>query len=258
MSTTINETYTLAHTAQCKLKLAANRPDRNLRFLIGHAFTYDKLMLKIVEIEERGMRDPVQELPKTSQPRRISFGAAKEPEKVSKAAGRRSPPPPQRMTEAQVHGGDDGSDSEKTDSDDEVFDDHNDEEEGGLGLSKTTSRIAQPPSQRQPEPELEPEPEPEHHPTHLNQFDEESSSSSEEEYERSPLTPPSDEDLAVMMKDADGDEALADLYESVRNCSCHGVPSDKAPKIERAWEVPQKEEGMGMGGPRVAVVQVAA
>jgi len=44
-------TYTLAHTAQCKLKLAANRPDRNLRFVLGHAFTLDNLMLRIVEIE---------------------------------------------------------------------------------------------------------------------------------------------------------------------------------------------------------------
>ena len=259
-TTTINETYTLAHTAQCKLKLAANRPDRNLRFLIGHAFTYDKLMLKIVEIEERGMRDQVQELPRNGQQqkeRRVSFGAAKEPEKVTKAAGRRSPPPPPtKMDEV---------DSEKTDSDDEVFDAYDEDEgedAGGLGLSKTTSRIAQPPSQQQPEPEPQPEPEsaPSQHPTHVNQFDEEtSSSSSEEEYEelRSPLTPPSDADLAVMMKDdADGDEALVDLYESVRGCSCHGVPSDKAPRIERAWEVPADKQKEGM--PRVAVVQVVA
>jgi hypothetical protein len=49
-------TYTLAHTAQCKLKLAANRPDRNLRFVLGHAFTLDNLMLRIVEIENNGAK----------------------------------------------------------------------------------------------------------------------------------------------------------------------------------------------------------
>ena len=49
-------TYTLAHTAQCKLKLAANRPDRNLRFVLGHAFTLDNLMLRIVEIENQSAK----------------------------------------------------------------------------------------------------------------------------------------------------------------------------------------------------------
>ncbi|KIW15302.1 hypothetical protein PV08_05347 [Exophiala spinifera] len=46
-------TYTLAHTAQCKLRLAAKRTDRDLRFILGHAFTLDNLMLRIVEIENR-------------------------------------------------------------------------------------------------------------------------------------------------------------------------------------------------------------
>lgn len=54
-------TYTLAHTAQCKLKLAANRPDRNLRFVLGHAFTLDNLMLRIVEIENKGAKSAFEE-----------------------------------------------------------------------------------------------------------------------------------------------------------------------------------------------------
>src|SRR5437764_15303800 len=45
------ETYILAHTARCKLQMAADKPDRNLRFILGHAFTFDKLMCRIVEIE---------------------------------------------------------------------------------------------------------------------------------------------------------------------------------------------------------------
>ncbi|RMZ82079.1 hypothetical protein DV737_g2229, partial [Chaetothyriales sp. CBS 132003] len=48
-----HETYRIAHTARCKLHLAANRPDRNLRFILGHAFTLDNLLLRIVEIENR-------------------------------------------------------------------------------------------------------------------------------------------------------------------------------------------------------------
>ncbi|RMZ83119.1 hypothetical protein DV738_g1261, partial [Chaetothyriales sp. CBS 135597] len=45
------DTYRIAHTARCKLQLAANRPDRDLRFILGHAFTLDNLLLRIVEIE---------------------------------------------------------------------------------------------------------------------------------------------------------------------------------------------------------------
>ncbi|EXJ64380.1 hypothetical protein A1O7_00716 [Cladophialophora yegresii CBS 114405] len=58
---TTSSTYTLAHTAQCKLKLAANRPDRNLRFVLGHAFTLDNLMLRIVEIENRSAKSLFEE-----------------------------------------------------------------------------------------------------------------------------------------------------------------------------------------------------
>ena len=52
-----NMTYKVAHSAQCKLNLAANRPDRNLRFVLGHAFTLDKVLLRIVEIENQSAKD---------------------------------------------------------------------------------------------------------------------------------------------------------------------------------------------------------
>ena len=44
-------TYALAHSARCKLALSANRPDRNLRMVLGHAFALDNLLVRIVEIE---------------------------------------------------------------------------------------------------------------------------------------------------------------------------------------------------------------
>lgn len=44
-------TYALAHSARCKLYLSANRPDRNLRMVLGHAFALDNLLVRIVEIE---------------------------------------------------------------------------------------------------------------------------------------------------------------------------------------------------------------
>jgi hypothetical protein len=51
------QTYSVAHSAQCKLNLAANRPDRNLRYVLGHAFTLDKVLLRIVEIENESAKD---------------------------------------------------------------------------------------------------------------------------------------------------------------------------------------------------------
>ncbi|KEF58706.1 uncharacterized protein A1O9_06632 [Exophiala aquamarina CBS 119918] len=52
-SLTTVSTYSLAHTAQCKLKLSAKRGDRDLRFILGHAFTLDNVMLRIMEIENQ-------------------------------------------------------------------------------------------------------------------------------------------------------------------------------------------------------------
>lgn len=49
-------TYSLAHTAQCKLKLSAKRGDRDLRFILGHAFTLDNVMLRIMEIENNNAK----------------------------------------------------------------------------------------------------------------------------------------------------------------------------------------------------------
>ena len=65
-SPTTKQTYLIAHSAQCKLNLAANRPDRNLRFVLGHAFTLDKVLLRIVEIENKTASDELD----TDQPDR--------------------------------------------------------------------------------------------------------------------------------------------------------------------------------------------
>lgn len=47
----LKEAYTLAHTAQCRLNIEASRPDRNLRYVVGHLMHYESLRLRIVEIE---------------------------------------------------------------------------------------------------------------------------------------------------------------------------------------------------------------
>jgi hypothetical protein len=52
-------TYALAHSARCKLHLSANRPDRNLRMVLGHAFALDNMLVRIVEIENQSAKDEV-------------------------------------------------------------------------------------------------------------------------------------------------------------------------------------------------------
>ena len=47
----LREAYTLAHTAQCRLQMEASRPDRKLRFVVGHLMHYESMRLRIVEIE---------------------------------------------------------------------------------------------------------------------------------------------------------------------------------------------------------------
>ncbi|KAK6374392.1 hypothetical protein LTR64_002501 [Lithohypha guttulata] len=49
---TDHQTFALAHSAQCKLNMSARHPDRNLRFLLGHAFLLDKALYRVAEIEE--------------------------------------------------------------------------------------------------------------------------------------------------------------------------------------------------------------
>ena len=144
------QTYVVAHTAQCKLKLAADRPDRNLRFLLGHAFTFDKVMYRIAEIEGMGHVADDEPLPKKDEAaaaggkeRRVSFhdNSAKPTGDLMSVGtgatgittGRRSPPPPKATANS--------DDGDKTDSDD----DYDDGEEDGFGLTRFQSASAQQP-----------------------------------------------------------------------------------------------------------------
>lgn len=231
-----NEAYKLAHTARCKLHMAAKEPDRNLRFLLGHAFTLDKLMLRVAEIETSSDEDEVMEddgadLPRCTrgeQPRRASVTfkdnsnrpSGELRQEVEPGNGgvntRRRSPPPARFE----HLDDTDSDS----SNDEYFED---EEEDGAGLQRFESAAAQPP----------------------RMIDDEGSDEGEDE----PVSPPgfTEEELKTITE-GEVNEELAHLYEKVAGCPCHGV---KGPPAEKVWEVPQKD---GAHGPRLAVIQVEA
>ena len=234
-----NEAYKVAHTARCKLNIAAKEPDRNLRFLLGHAFTLDKLMLRVAEIETSSdssddeMDTDTADLPRCTrgeQPRRASVtfkdnsnrpsGELRQEVEPGNGAvnNRRRSPPPARFE----HLDDTDSDS----SNDEYFEDE-DENEDGAGLQRFESAAAQPPRMIEDE------------------------GSDEEEDE--PASPPgfTDDELKTITE-GEANEELAELYEKVAGCPCHGV---KGPAAGKVWEVPHKP---GVQGPRMAVIQVAA
>lgn len=213
------ETIRLAHTARCKLQMAADHPDRNLRFILGHAFTLDKIRLRIaeIEIESSDEEDDFQE-PTAGRERRVSFrGNSPRPAATDR---KRSPPPDQF-----AHLEDTDSDS----GDEEEEEDVEEEEDNGLSLRRFESASAKPP-----------------------QMIDDDSSSSDEDEPRSP--PPMTEEELKSLTGGDSDTDLAAAYNRVAGCPCHGHHVD-APKVDKVWEVPQK---LGEHGGRLAVVQVMA
>ncbi|KAF9732793.1 hypothetical protein PMIN01_09651 [Paraphaeosphaeria minitans] len=216
----LRETLSIAHTAECKLHLAVNRPDRDLRFMLGHALTLDSVSLRLVEIEKEAatIRQP-------SHATNIKFQAA--PNGPTK---RRTSPPPNRL--AEMHASDD--DEEDEDADDYAS---SDDEQDELSLMRFPSGSAKPPLQEPPD--LVPSGE----------------DSSDEEDPPSPELP-SEEVLRDIMK-GDGDAGLVSAYAGVEKCPCHGRQAD-APRIQRMWEIPAREGEKRADGVRVAVAEVAA
>lgn len=239
-----NETYTLAHTVQCKLKMAADKPDRNLRFILGHAITFDKIMCRIVEIENE--RESTTSMPEhddhVSTERRVSFTdnsdrptgplrqEVKPPTKKG-AKGARAPSPPPNPNVAHM--------DDLSDSDDHAFEDDEDADDPSLSLSRTISANARPP------PNLVPS---------------DGDSSDEDEELTSPPWVPSHAVLETIMEE-EGDEMLAGLYEDIRKCGCQNTVDQRAPPIAKVWEVPQpaaEKHGKGVKQVRTAVVQIQA
>jgi len=234
-----NETYTLAHTVQCKLRMAADKPDRNLRFILGHAITFDKIMCRIVEMENERASIPSHDDP-VSTGRRVSFKDNNarptdllrqevEPPTKKGAQGARAPSPPPDPNVA--HMGD------SDDEDDHPFEEDEDADDPSLSLSRTISASARPP------PNLVPS---------------DGDSSDEDDEPTSPPWVPSNAVLETIIEE-EGDEMLAGLYEGIRKCRCQNDVDQRAPPIAKAWEVPQpvlEKAGKGVKQIRMAVVQI--
>ncbi|KAI7153147.1 hypothetical protein KC349_g8558 [Hortaea werneckii] len=229
----LKEAYSLAHSAQCRLNIEASRPDRNLRFVVGHLMHYESLRLRIVEIEHDISRD--QRAKAVQFQERMSAGQQKASEGESRLRSqpstgdlrnqqhlRKSPPPPQ-------------SSAAQDDEDDDLPDDllaHDDDEEEDLGLQRFPSGSARPP---QPPPDLEPD----------DDEDED-----EDDYDPPSPEEPSEAALHFAMRNQPN-EQLAKSYRQVRGCPCH---RSQAPAIDRLWEL--RDEKAAEGRTR-AVVEVA-
>jgi len=235
------DTYSLAHTARCKLHIAADRPDRDLRFVLGHAFTLDNVMLRVVEIEkentvkydpeqdEKDMSEWNQRVHATRPPlggfgeRRVSFQNTGR--SLGSFSGRnRSPPAPPK---ADVSSSEDEDDDDDDDRDDRLIEEDEDSDDDDLSLRRFASGAARPP----------------------RLVDDESDSDSEDEDE--PVSPegmPSDAELQRICSGPESKE-LKGLYGDVKSCPCHGH-DQSAPGVQKVWEWPKK-----VGDKTIAVVQ---
>ncbi|CAK4022844.1 Hypothetical predicted protein [Lecanosticta acicola] len=200
----LHEAYTLAHTAQCRLQMEASRPDRKLRFVVGHLLHYESMRLRIVEIEH--------DISKRQRARSVTFQGAghidnRLQHKPSTAQlGRKSPPPTASTYD--------------DDEDDDLDDMRDDEEDAGLSLQRFPSRSSRPP----------------------DMVPDEEDDDDEDEDDEEPISPhePDAETLEKCVK-GEGNEVYASMYEGVRKCRCHGKTD--APSFDRMWELPPDQQG---------------
>lgn len=225
----LKEAYTMAHSAKCRLHMEADRPERNLRFVVGHLMHYESLRLRIVEIEH--------DISKNERAKAVAFkgtGHVSKPEtglrKISSSgqlAGRRSPPPPADY----VYGDEENDDNDEDDDDPWSGGDDEDEDEESLGLQRFPSGSSRPP---RPAPGLLP--------------DEEGDDDDDPE----PISPeePDQATLEAIIKGA-GNTDMANMYNGMTKCVCH--KKQDAPQFENFWELPVKD---GAEGRTRAIAQV--
>lgn len=113
----LQEAYQLAHSAECRLRISTDRPDRNLRVVVGHLLHYESLRLRIVEIEH--------DISKNERARVARSQGAGQP----KSATQRPSSPPEQ------------ADGEVTDSDDEDMTDSDHDDE--LELTRFDTNVPQ-------------------------------------------------------------------------------------------------------------------
>lgn len=192
------EVYRLAHTAECRLQMAANAKTRDLRFVVGHLMHYESLRLRIVEIEH--------DIGRSQRAKAVQFKGTGDLKKKPSTGqlGRKSPPPPPNNNIP-------GLDKE---DEDDLSDSASDDEDGeDLGLMRFPSGSARPPP-------LEPD------------YGDDDDDDSDE-----PVSPeePDQASLEHAIKGQSND-LLASYYNDTKQCPCHG--KTQAESFDRVWELP--------------------
>ncbi len=219
----LKEAYSLAHSAECRLAMEANRPERNLRFVVGHLMHYESLRLRIVEIEHDISRSQRAKAVAFKGTGHVESGLRRKPS-TGQLGGRRSPPPT-TYNPAQ--------DPEIDDDDPWSGGEDEEDEDQSLGLQRFPSGAARPP---QPPPDLV-------------QDDDDY-----DDYDDEPESPeePDQATLEEILK-TEGRTDYVNMYDGVRKCPCH--KHQDAPMFEKMWELPQSEKDAKDGVTR-AVAQV--
>lgn len=219
----LREVYSLAHTAECRLQMAAGRSNRDLRFVVGHLMHYESLRLRIVEIEHdigKGHRA------KAVQSRRTGHveGQPLRHKPSNGHLGTRSPP-------SSAISDDGGNDGGHDDSDDSEGVEDVDGEDDSLGLRRFSASGPKPPAL----------------------YDDDLDEADDEDDD---LVSPEESDQATLERTlkSPADDKLTNAYDGVRKCPCHGHTD--APAFEQMWELPH-EQGDKDGVTR-AIAQVAA
>ena len=213
----LKEAYKMAHSAQCRLQMEASRPERNLRFVVGHLMHYEDVRLRIVEIEHDISMSQRASAVKFKGTGHVSTAETLEVTKkpsTGQLGGRKSPPPP--PVEYDPYEDDEVDDEDPWSGGDE------DEGEEDLGLQRFPSGSARPPRQPRPPPELLPD-------------------DSDEEDDDEPISPEDvdQETLEELMKTG-GNKDLAKMYDGIRKCPCH--KHQDAPTFENMWELPKDQQ----------------
>lgn len=237
--------YSIAHTARCKLHMSAKDPDRNLRFMLGHAFLLDKALYRVAQIEEddEPEEEEQQQQQKQLNPqvpkalhddneKGLGTGHVTAAESGSLSGGT-----------VNVHSAADNStveireldstdnDGDRTPPDDEAPDDFDFDD--GLDLTRFVSASQKPP----------------------RMIPDEGEDDEEEELDEaiSPPELPEDFDLGTIVAGPESED-VGELYERVRGCRCHGL-GEKAEKGKKFWEVKNEVDRLGK---RLAIMQVEA
>lgn len=205
----LDEAYHLAHSAECRLRISTDRPDRDLRVVVGHLMHYESLRLRIVEIEHNIGKSPsprAGERQERDQPDDLQLTRT-----TSSGDLRRYLPAADRQTAEEDSGNqeDDAIDLDSLEEEDDI----DNEFDAGLTLHRFASGRARSP------------------PPLVNDDDDDAEPHSPEE--------PPPEDVAQALNGPDNDE-LARSIEKVRNCHCH--PHAASPEFEHVWTLPASQQ----------------